>query len=326
VNPIELLKKAVEMYTPPGQEKALSEFLLLCSENKGAVDDAGNFIIEKGSGKTLLLCSHMDTVEGVIPVKILGNRLYGRGAVDAKGPLISMFVAFMQTDVKNIRLVFAGVVKEEGDSAGIKHLMKYMDSDYAVFGEPSGLNKITIGYKGSAVVKKKFEARPGHIANPETENAIENALDFIKKTSSHNRIGYGHFTFRPLSVRGNAKECELSLNVRIPLNRTKKDVKELLGKCEFLEWTPPFETDMKSPIILAMKKAVKAVTGSGARLSRKSGTADMNIYSEVCKNCITYGPGNSRLDHTDNEYIDLKEFMTSIEVYKRFIHTIDGQH
>ena len=39
-----------------------------------------------------MLLGHIDTVPGRVPVRREGGRLYGRGAVDAKGPL-ACFVA-----------------------------------------------------------------------------------------------------------------------------------------------------------------------------------------------------------------------------------------
>ncbi|MBS7622004.1 hypothetical protein KEJ32_07845 [Candidatus Bathyarchaeota archaeon] len=35
----------------------------------------------------------MDTVPGYIPVRIISNEIYGRGAVDAKAPLTSMILS-----------------------------------------------------------------------------------------------------------------------------------------------------------------------------------------------------------------------------------------
>ena len=33
---------------------------------------------------------------------------------------------------------------------------------------------------------------------------------------------------------------------------------------------------------------------------------------------ITYGPGDPKLEHTDNEFIELEEFYKSIEIYSKF--------
>ena len=328
MNEIEILKKALEIYSPTGREKKIAEFLLELSEGKGRIDEAGNFIIEKGNGdQVLLFCSHMDTVSGEIPVRIDGNKLYGRGAVDAKGPLIGMFLAFLRTEVRNIRLIFAGVTEEEGSSKGIKFLMKNIKPTWSIIGEPSGLNKITIGYKGRIKVELTFEG-DGHIANPTTTNAIETAIENISEIRKRfSGSDYDSISIRPETIQGSTKKCEVRLDVRIPPGVTEKDVIEMFRdqNYEILDFTPAFEVDRRNPVVIAMKKSIKGVTDNRASLTRKTGTCDVNILSRVCDDCVVYGPGDSRLDHMENEHIDIDEFLTSIKVYQNIIQILDGK-
>ena len=94
---IELLVKALEIYSPSGKESEISSYLATEMTKRGFrvwTDDVGNVIGEIGQGKpVILLCGHMDTVEGYIPVRLENNKLYGRGAVDAKASLVAMIVA-----------------------------------------------------------------------------------------------------------------------------------------------------------------------------------------------------------------------------------------
>jgi len=32
---------------------------------------------------------------------------------------------------------------------------------------------------------------------------------------------------------------------------------------------------------------------------------------------VTYGPGDSNLDHTPNEHVDIQEYLDSIQVYRK---------
>ena len=55
----------------------------------------------------------------------------------------------------------------------------------------------------------------------------------------------------------------------------------------------------------------------------KSGTSDMNILGNHF-NCpiLAYGPGDSKLDHTPNEHLDVAEYeqaITILNFYKAFI-------
>src|SRR5688500_19465791 len=53
------------------------------------IDNLGNIIATKGSGEPyILLCGHMDTVPGQVLVRIEDGYIHGRGASDAKSPLI----------------------------------------------------------------------------------------------------------------------------------------------------------------------------------------------------------------------------------------------
>ena len=47
----------------------------------------------------------------------------------------------------------------------------------------------------------------------------------------------------------------------------------------------------------------------------KTGTSDMNVVGAVW-NCpmVAYGPGDSTLDHTPEEHIDVREFRRSVRV------------
>ena len=47
-------------------------------------------------------------------------------------------------------------VDEEGTATGVKNLVqKKMGVDYAIFGEPSGIKKVTIAYKGRLAINLK---------------------------------------------------------------------------------------------------------------------------------------------------------------------------
>ncbi|MFX0040194.1 MAG: M20 family metallopeptidase [Promethearchaeota archaeon] len=51
-------------------------------------------------------------------------------------------------------------------------------------------------------------------------------------------------------------------------------------------------------------------------------SSDAKYYrnSKFCEPTIIFGPGNSRLAHTTNEYIEIQEFLNAIKVYTLFAH------
>ncbi len=77
----------------------------------------------------------------------------------------------------------------------------------------------------------------------------------------------------------------------------------------------PYVSGLKTPLISAFKESVRKNTGSEAQLLFKSGSGDMNILGSRWKiPCVTYGPGNPQLSHTELEEISLEEVWRSAEI------------
>ena len=183
---VQLLTNLLGIYSPSGEEEVISEFLGEEMKKLGfkvRKDTIGNLIGEAGYGEpTILLCGHMDTVVGQIPLRVEKDKIYARGAVDAKGPLAAMVMAaatVAQEAIFNARIIVASVVEEEATSKGIKQLIKDgISADYAIFGEPSGVGNVTIGYKGNLHLKITCETETGHSSTPWLyENALEKAFE-----------------------------------------------------------------------------------------------------------------------------------------------------
>ena len=158
---VDLLKKMVEIYSPSGKEKKIASFIMEKMVTLGyrnvRTDKVGNVLGEWGKGSpTIMLCGHMDTIPGYVPAKIEDNKIIGRGAADAKSSLAAMISAPTELKLEdgNGKIVVVSCVDEERKSKGIRQVLKEkLNVDYAIFGEPSGLKGITIGYKGYLVLK-----------------------------------------------------------------------------------------------------------------------------------------------------------------------------
>ena len=131
-----------------------------------------------------MLCGHMDVVPGKVKVRKEGDALFGRGASDAKAPLMAMLFAAASIENNNGTIVFVGAVDEEGNATGIKNLVKKeMGIDYAVFGEPSGIKQVTIAYKGRLAINLKISVEDSsHASAPWlSKNAIQESMIFVKE-------------------------------------------------------------------------------------------------------------------------------------------------
>ena len=115
---VSLLKDLLSIPSFSGQEKLAVDFLIKKTKklNFDSVkrDRAGNFVAIRGQGKQqILLVGHIDTVKGTIPVNLVKQQLYGRGAVDAKGSLAAFIWAVH--NLKNLehkKIVIIGAVEE----------------------------------------------------------------------------------------------------------------------------------------------------------------------------------------------------------------------
>jgi len=134
-----MLEKALNLYTPSLSEKPMAEFLVDKCDDLGfediQIDEVGNVIAKKGTGSPkIMLCGHMDVVPGKVKVRKEGDSLYGRGASDAKAPLMAMLFAAASIQNNNGTIIFVGAVDEEGNATGIKNLVKKdMGIDFAFF-------------------------------------------------------------------------------------------------------------------------------------------------------------------------------------------------
>ncbi len=74
--------------------------------------------------------------------------------------------------------------------------------------------------------------------------------------------------------------------------------------------------DRHSPLVRAFLAAIRAVGGTevAPKFVVKTGTCDMNIVWPVWR-CpiLAYGPGDSTLDHTPDEHLDLNEYLLAVD-------------
>ena len=87
--------------------------------------------------------------------------------------------------------------------------------------------------------------------------------------------------------------------------------------------TEPFLAKEDSIAVRAFRWAIRETLKCQVSLVKKTGTSDMNLFatSHVIP-MIAYGPGDSGLDHTENEKVSIREYLSSVEVYAKAIQRI----
>ena len=360
---VQLLTNLLGIYSPSGKEDEIGNFLAEEMVKLGfevGKDGVGNIIGVVGEGEpVILLCGHMDTVAGHIPLRVTQDKIYARGAVDAKGPLAAMVMAaseVVKDEAFKGKILVASVVQEEATSAGVKYLINEgIEADYAIFGEPSGAENITIGYKGNLHIKITCTTETGHSSTPWLyENALEKAFELWQKIKNSfppvekQESPYYAITACLTKLAGGKAtsvipfESEMDIDIRIPpplsaaqvFSDTKKVISKYQAanpkvtvKVEVKDTNDPFEVNKSSPLVHALSASIRKVSGKPATLLRKTGTGDMNILGKaVNAPIVTYGPGDSHLDHTKDEHIIINEYLAGIQVYKETLLKLAELH
>ena len=92
---------------------------------------------------------------------------------------------------------------------------------------------------------------------------------------------------------------------------------------EILSQIEGFRADKETTLAKTLKSAIEDVTKMEAKFLRKTGTNFMAIIAEKLQiPVISYGPGDSTLDHTPNEHIEIAEYQKAIDVIEKFISYI----
>jgi len=336
-----LLHGLVEQYSPSTQERPAVEYLAGQMEALGFradIDGAGNAVGEIGDGERLvLLLGHIDTVPGFIDVRREGNLLYGRGAVDAKGPLATFVAAAVRAGTYNgKRIVVVGAVEEEAaTSRGARFLLDKLKPDAVIIGEPSRWDCVTMGYKGRLLAQYTLAREIGHTAGPDA-SSCEEAFAFWRAVTEHaaayNAAHPRMFDQLAPSLRtmhsaddGFVQTATLTLGFRLPpeiaIDGLQAALREFAGDADlrFSGGEVAYHAAKNTSLARAFVKAIDA-EGGRIQFKVKSGTSDMNVVGPVW-NCpiLAYGPGDSALDHTPHEHIDLREYHKGIAVLTRVL-------
>ncbi len=336
-----LLRGLVEIPSVSRREGDAVEWLVARMAERGFranVDDAGNAVGEIGDGPVhVVLLGHIDTVPGEIAVRIEGDELVGRGAVDAKGPLTA-FVAAATEPPAGVRVTVVGAVEEESPtSKGARFRATQTAPDWCVIGEPSGWDAVTVGYKGRLTLDVVLSREARHGASP-GPTVAEEALalwDRVRESASPRATAVR--SFERLDCRlegieagvgdGLVEAARLRIGYRVPpgidpgeLEAAAASLAERDGDTRVVITTQgreePVRTARTSPLARAFARAI-AATGGQTTFKEKSGTSDMNILfpAWACP-MVAYGPGDSRYDHTPIERLSIGDFARSITVLR----------
>jgi LysW-gamma-L-lysine carboxypeptidase len=345
----ETLIGLVSQYSPSGRERRAVEWLVARMRSLGYddafIDGAGNAVGVMGKGtKQIVLLGHIDTVLGEITVyvKNVGAAhesplLYGRGCVDAKGPLACFVDAVANVGAKeDWQFVVIGAVEEERNSDGARFVATQYRPDFAIIGEPNQWDRVALGYKGSAWANVTINRPQAHAASGEitaAEAAVESWLKIKDSVDAFNADKQKAFDKLLLTLHGMESDsndfeqwAKLKVGVRLPVEVTPEEwyenLQETLKVYETFRVSvepigfaiPAWKCEKNTQLVRSFLGGIR-LQGGEPRFVYKTGTADLNIVAPVWKcPAVVYGPGDSSLDHTPNEHIDLNDYQEAVDV------------
>jgi len=329
----QLLLSIISIYTPSGKEKNAESFFINVSKEFNLplkITKSNSYFLNPG-GK-ILLAPHVDTVPGFINPYIENDTVFGRGAVDDKGPLVAMLLATWIALEHGKKVSFIALSDEENKSAGARELLNEgIKFEHIIVGEPTNTKNVVTEYRGLMHLDIICKAKSEHSSSA-TQNII---IDMARKIYEVSLLPstYDKPSIVPTIIRSGEymnvtpSDAYVHLDVRYPYTMDKSNILspiyEKFKDCEIkiIESVDPVKISVNSPVVKAVMKGL-IKQGIKPSIVRKAGTSDMNILKNITQSIVTYGPGDSKLEHTELEKITLDEIYIGTQTYLNAIEEL----
>jgi acetylornithine deacetylase len=320
VDPVELTRILVDIDSTTGRETAaglrLAAFLRDCgfSVTEQRVDETRFNLLAIAGTPSVILSTHFDCVPPFFPSRLEGDRLYGRGACDAKGILAAQVAAvdrMKKAGESRVGLLF--VVGEERGSDGARAANTRANGcRYLVNGEPTD-SRLGLATRGILRVKLHASGRASHSSYPELgDSAIEKLVDALValraiELPSHPPFGRTHYTIGLI-------EGGLAPNV-VPPSAAAEVMFRIVGDAsEVRRAIQPLERLVAIEHILDVPP-VHLTTVPGFDTAVFPFTTDIPFLSAWGKPLL-FGPGSVHAAHTADEYVSVAELRAAVDRYE----------
>lgn len=330
MNVSELTRKLIDIPSVTGDEKLAGVFLKSHLERLGYVvelqevaDRRFNVIATTETPPRVVLSTHMDTVPPHIISSENEERIFGRGACDAKGIIAAQIIAadrLREEGIQEIGLLFT--VDEEQGSLGaeVANKKKFeQPPEYLINGEPTD-NNLASATKGSLRLRLHTKGRAAHSAYPEQgESAIEKMLDVLESIRRcewpvDDLLGSTTCNIGVISggTRANVVPEQASAVLQLRLVSKANPVKRILEdaiagrvEVEYLSQHAP----VRLQTMAGFKQCIVRFTTDIPYLSRW-GTP------------LLLGPGSILNAHTDHEFVEKHELIEAVDLYARLVRAL----
>jgi succinyl-diaminopimelate desuccinylase len=278
------------------------------------------------SREKLVLAGHLDTVPGGdLPVRVEGERVYGRGASDMKAG-DAVMLALLEDfpwEVSGAEPAFVFYEREEGPYAenGLEKVFAQnpwvLDAELALLLEPTA-GALEVGCVGTAQIEVTFRGSPAHSARPwQGENAITAAGGFLAELHERQveEVIVEGLTFYEVLVPtmargGRAKNIVpdvfwVNVNYRFAPGRGLDDVRRIFDELvegrtdyEIADFAPSGPVELDNPLLQRLIE-----TGLGVR--PKQAWTDVARFAQRGVAAANFGPGLPSQAHQQAEFAEL---------------------
>jgi succinyl-diaminopimelate desuccinylase len=314
---------------------------LLCDDLESRLERATGWKIERfsnnlvvrraepdGSRERVVLAGHLDTVpepEGGLPVRVEGERIYGRGASDMKAGDAVMLALLEDFSWERswAEPTFVFYEREEGPYAenGLELVFAespwMLDAELAFLLEPTA-GVLEVGCVGTAQIEVTFRGRPAHSARPwQGENALTAAGKFLAELHERQveEVVVEGLTFYEVLVPtmargGRAKNVVpdtfwINVNYRFAPGKDLDDVRQLFeellqGRADYVvaDYAPSGPVDLDNPLL-------RRLIGTGLEVRPKQAWTDVARFAERGVAAANFGPGLPSQAHQEAEFVEL---------------------
>lgn len=316
-----------------GDEEAVGFYLREYLESLGwtvelqpVSESQNNVIAYLNDTPRVWLSTHMDTVPPFISPTQDDEKIYGRGACDAKGIIAAQITAaeeLRNQEIEDIGLLYT--VEEERASTGARAANDHplaAKCEYLINGEPTD-NDLAIGSKGSFRLKIKTTGKAAHSAYPEQgDSAIEKLLDILEDVR-HTKFPHDEF-FGETTVNIATLDGGVALNV-IPPNAEAGLLIRLTTPME------PIRDALLSLIrgrgeldILSYSLPVKMLALDGFEQKIVRFTTDIPHLGNWGRPLLL-GPGSILVAHTKDEFVLKSDLEIAVELYVNLIKSLTAE-
>jgi succinyl-diaminopimelate desuccinylase len=376
----DFLQRLIRIPSLPGEEGAVARLVRDEMEMLGydevSIDVTGNVLgIVRGRGVAppVMFNTHLDHV-GVgdasrWPSPPYGGELkedavWGRGAVDIKGPLAAQVYGLAPVHVGRppSDIYVTSVVQEEIGGVGARYMARRLPSPVVVIGEPSG-NTLRRGHRGRLEIVVCFRGKSVHASNPQLgRNPLSPVATFISRLDAlemHSDPVLGTSSMAPTRIwtdqpTTNVIPAEVTLmcdwrsvpaespdeicgrlqsladDCCIEGTRAEVSVAEINARTytgysdRFPAHHPAFLTDAAHPVVVAAERVLRAAIGLQEPAGVYRFATDGGLFAPHVAAVIGFAPGNGDLAHTVDERIDVAALEVAMTAY-RALGSVLGQ-